>query len=195
MPGCTHEDLVFPENIQKRDAIIKVRWHEYGAKWNCINCFSKSIEIASYMAMKGSDFKLPNHVWRMGDWLLLFKREGYSIEIPPKCQGDRVAMDDIHHFEKHHPEYFVTIIGYENDKFYPVRTINSCHYTRIRDGEKIKVLILFLYKDHYCPVKSLDTLLRNGVYHGYYCKYCFKHFGHKHVCDKHMSTCTGLLNE
>lgn len=179
--------LNLPSDCKNKRSLIKVTDNNGYEK----NCFTQAVEIATFMA-EHPDSLPKQDLFKMQTWKKHFELKNHKLKIPAECETDFVSVDDIYRFENENPAYFVTVIGYKNDHYYPVRTINHCNYTPVKNVRGVYQIFLFLYDNHYFPIKSLDGFLRKKDTHiGFHCIFCLKKFCHLNLRDGHENTCYG----
>ena len=100
-----------------------------------------------------------------------------------------VSLKDLNNFEKQNPTISITVLGYEENRVYPLR--NSANTDRDHN-----ILIMLIEKDgvkHYCLVKSLSRLhtsqvpKNNGNHH--FCLRCLNPFWCEKALNKHKEYC------
>ena len=100
-----------------------------------------------------------------------------------------VSLKDIDKFEKQNPTIFITVLGYKEKGFHPLR--NSDNMDR-----EHKIRLMLIEKDgvqHYCLVKNVSRLLSSQVSKhkekSYFCDRCLNPFWCEQSLNKHLEYC------
>ncbi len=182
-----------PSSLSKRRGILKISvTNEQYKKWNC---FQQAICISDYISHHDTA-KIPNkHSEFLTTWLKLFDDTNYSLPAFTNVELNKedVSVDDIYLFENDNPNYFVTVLGWEENQFLPLRSFKHAHYSQMTDKDKLHLIFIFYYEGHFYPIKSLNRVLNEkGKRYLHYCPFCLQGFKDRDYLEMHMSYCAGF---
>ena len=161
--------IELPAEIKKSKSVINVKNLEDH------KCFIYSVASAVYPKEKNPqrlDKFLKTNVEK-------FNCEG--MDFP-------VSISEIDKFEKQN-EFAITVIGYDNGEFIPLRV------SKKKDVPLIRLLLISdeTGNQHYCWIKNISRLLVNiNKHHGrkYFCDYCLNFFNSESVLNLHLEICS-----
>ena len=100
-----------------------------------------------------------------------------------------VGLKDIDKFERQNPSIFITVLGYEGKRVYPLRNSNNTN----REHDVILILIEEEGVNHYCLVKNVSRLLSSQVSNHkekhHFCLRCLNSFWTHKSLNKHLEYC------
>ena len=141
------------------------------------------------------EFKIPKHSNTIFTWEKLWANDPllspWTRPVMPPDYGHAVALADIGKFELLNPQYRIVVIGFDETEFMPLRSFRYRHENR-KPIDEFRVIVLFLYKNHYFWITSIKRLfsnkrVRNG--NDYPCYFCWNHIRGKERWKVHLENC------
>ncbi len=178
-----------PSTINKKYSIIKFTGTPE------LNCFQEAVTVAAFLHHRRDHTKRkPSISVIYSDWEKEWKKDTtFTIPSFPDTisNPDKIVdIDEIYLFENENPDYFITVVGYENGDFFPIHRFKHERYATRRDTAKL--ITLFLFDGHYFAVKSLVSLVCrqvNSYNKRFVCPFCFQFLSIKTLLDLHMEQC------
>ena len=108
-------------------------------------------------------------------------------------QPYNINVDHVYHFENDNPGYFINILTARAGTVCPLRRIKRSIVDAYEEssGNSATILNLLLHKEHYFPVKTLRSLLKESDKNRrrYFCYSCLAPFNTKEILQCHYASC------